>query len=525
MLKIYIDGKKYEVAEGSTILDACRQAGIEIPVMCYLDGCTHFTSCMVCVVKDVKSKRLIPSCSAPVVDDMEIEACTEEVREGRRVALELLLSEHLGDCEAPCHRICPAHMNIPQMLHQIAAGESVKALATVKRNIALPAVIGRICPAPCEKGCRRGRQDSPVSIRMSERYVADLDMDAGDPRLPECAQASGKQVAVVGAGPTGLSAAFYLQQMGHACTVFDDRGMPGGQLIDGVPEHLLPRDITAAEINIIRRTGVVFKQRQTLGKDITLDSLAGEYDAVVLALGFKELDELQPLGLDLSKNGIKVDKHSLTTNRRGVFAGGGVIGNGKTMAIRSLADGKAIAHSVDTFLSGHNPQGVQQLFNSAIGAVKKEELVEFMRGAADSARHEPADADCGFAKQEAVAEAERCLHCDCRKLKSCRLRSYSDEYDAHQNRYKGQERKPLRIIMQHPRVVYEPGKCIKCGICVRITGQTDEPLGMAFLKRGYDSEIGVPFNDSLEQGLTHSSEQCVKECPTGALAFVEGEEV
>ena len=164
MPRLTIDSREVQVPEGSTILEAARVLGIRIPTLCHLDGLEPSVSCFVCVVKVKGLAHLVPACATIARDAMEVESETEEVHEARRTALELLLSDHVGDCMAPCQLLCPAQMNIPVMNRQIAAGELEKAIVTVKRDIAIPAVLGRICPAPCEKGCRRAARDAAVSI-------------------------------------------------------------------------------------------------------------------------------------------------------------------------------------------------------------------------------------------------------------------------------------------------------------------------------------------------------------------------
>ena len=127
-MNMTINGKNVECGHGATILDAVRSIGIEVPTMCHIAGYPHFTSCMICVVKEATSGRLLPSCSAPAAAGMIIETDSDEVRHARRRALDLLLSEHVGDCEAPCQLTCPAHMNIPLMIRQIAAGKMREAI-------------------------------------------------------------------------------------------------------------------------------------------------------------------------------------------------------------------------------------------------------------------------------------------------------------------------------------------------------------------------------------------------------------
>ena len=197
-----IDGREVRAPAGATILEAAGRAGIAIPTMCFLEGRPPQTSCMVCVVKIEGRAHLAPACATRIEEGMAVANDTDEVREARRTAIELLLSDHVGDCVAPCHGLCPAQMEIPLMLAQIAAGNLRGAIATIKRDIALPAVLGRICPAPCEKGCRRGTRDAPVAICLLKRHAADVDLASETPYLPERRAATGKHVAVVGAGPS-----------------------------------------------------------------------------------------------------------------------------------------------------------------------------------------------------------------------------------------------------------------------------------------------------------------------------------
>ena len=109
MPRLTLDNRAVEVPPGSTVLDACRALGIAIPTLCHLEGFDPCTSCMLCVVKNRKTGRLIPSCTAPAQEGLEIETDSEEIGTARKTALELLLGEHLGDCEGPCRRVCPAH--------------------------------------------------------------------------------------------------------------------------------------------------------------------------------------------------------------------------------------------------------------------------------------------------------------------------------------------------------------------------------------------------------------------------------
>ena len=182
-INLKIDGKEISVAENTTVLDAASQIDIDIPNLCYFPGKDPFTSCMVCMVKDDLNDKLLPACSARVEDGMEVITDSEDVIEARKTALELLLSEHLGDCEAQCRMICPAYMNIPVMIRHIQEGNADLALKTIRENIPLSKTISLICPAPCEKGCRRKRHDRFVSIKNLERYAAFHDQPE-KPKIP-----------------------------------------------------------------------------------------------------------------------------------------------------------------------------------------------------------------------------------------------------------------------------------------------------------------------------------------------------
>jgi len=521
-MKITLNDKLVEVESGDSLLLAARRHGVDIPTMCWLDGYPHNTSCMICVVEDKQSGKLVPSCSASVQEGMVIETDNERVREFRKDTLDLLLSEHIGDCDAPCQRTCPALMDIPLMLRQIQAREWRAAIQTIKADIALPAVLGRICPAPCENGCNRGKHDQPVAICKLEQYVADRDL-ASAPWQAPCTPATGKTVAIVGAGPAGLAAAYYLQQFGHSCTVFDKNELPGGALRTAIPDDRLPKDVLDAEIAQIAKLGLTLKMRVALGKDISLDQLEKEFDAVVLTTGNMDEELYRSTGIETTKRGLKIDRRTLQTNRPGLFAGGSLVSSSQ-MAVRAVGHGKIIALSVNQFLSGREIVGRHKRFNSVMGRLQKGESSEFLKEASTAARVEPvAGLADGFNQAEAVDEALRCFHCDCRKQESCKLRLYSDIYGGDQGRYKVGLRKKFERHVQHDLVIFESGKCIKCGLCVQIAERAGERLGLTFINRGFDVKVAVPFAEALEKGLERVARDCAEACPTAAISLKIGE--
>ncbi|HUW17932.1 MAG TPA: FAD-dependent oxidoreductase [Sedimentisphaerales bacterium] len=517
MPRLTIDNRQVEVDDGATILDAGRKLGIEIPTMCFLEGCRPSTSCMVCVVKVGGWGRLVPACGAIAEDGMRIETDCQEVREARKAALELLLSEHVGDCMGPCQVTCPAGMNIPLMIRQIAAGELGEAIATVKRDIALPAVLGRICPAPCEKACRRAMFDEAVSICLLKRYAADVDLQSGKPYLPDCRARQDKRVAVIGAGPAGLAAAYYLAQEGFACTIFDEHEKPGGMLRYGVPREKLPIEVLEAEIAIIERLGVEFRGRTRIGTALSMTDLRKGFDAVFIAVGALKTGDLKWLGVEAGENGIVIQGKTYETSVAGVFAGGDAVRKRK-LTVRAVADGKEAAVAIAQSLSGQKLTGPAEVFNTRIGKLRDGEIERFVACASGAARLRPAQQGSGFVEGQAREESARCLHCDCRKAENCMLRRYAQDYEARARRYKSEL--PLFVQhLQHPDVIYEPGKCIRCGLCVQITSQAGEELGLTFIGRGFDVHVAVPFDHSIAEGLKRTASQCVEACPTGALAF------
>ena len=516
MPRLMIDNREVAVERGSTILDAAEKLGIAIPTMCFLKEYKPSTSCMICVVKVGGIESLMPACGTIAEEGMNVETRCDEVVEARKVALELLLSNHLGDCMGPCQVICPAGMNIPLMIRQIKAGRLKDAIVTVKQDIALPAVLGRICPAPCENGCRRAKFDEAVSICLLKRYVADVDLDSAKPYKPVCESKKGKRVAIIGAGPVGLSAAYYLLQKGYDCTIDDEHDKPGGMLRYSECLEKLGDEVLEKEIGLIEQLGADFVYQTKIGAKLSFEKLRRDFDAVFVAMGEIDSDKSECFGLETGQNGIKVNS-AYQTNVPGVFAGGDAVRKRK-LTVRSVGDGKEAAVAIEQFLSGKQVTGPQKKFNSRIGKLMEGEIDSFVLLADKSARLEPLCEEDGFVDEQARSEAGRCLHCDCRGADDCKLREFSQDYDARANRYKG-ERRLFSQQSGHPEIIYEAGKCIKCGLCIQIATEAEEELGLTFIGRGFDVKIDVPFDKSIAEGLTHVGYKCVEACPTAALAI------
>lgn len=521
MPTLKIDNREVSVEAGATVLDAARKLGIEIPTLCHRDGCTPNTSCLACVVRVNGAARLVPSCATKAADGMNVESETPDVKHARKTALELLLADHAGDCRAPCQNVCPAHMDIPTMIRLIAAGRYRQALEVVKEKIALPAALGRICPELCEKGCRRASMDEAVSICRLKRFVADTDLASPEPYLPSLAPASGKAVAIVGSGPAGLSAAYYLLQLGHAVVVYDEHELPGGPLRYALAPDKLPPEVVDAEVEIIRRLGAEFRCGVKVGAALSVADLRGQFDAVLLAVGEVDAAKAATLGVPLAGKGLKTDRHSMMTATPGLFAAGGAVSPSKH-AVRSVGEGRSASVAIDLFLRGMMPEAPHVAFTVRLGVLNDAEVAALTAGAGIQGRA-PGTVVAALDVPAAVTEADRCLGCDCGKLQGCDLRRWSMAYDASPTAYK-LERRPFERVDSHPLVRYEPGKCIACGLCVQIAERSREPLGLTFVGRGLAIRVAAPLNGAMSDALRTVAEECIAACPTGALCHKDGRE-
>lgn len=299
MINLTINGQKITAPAGSTILEAARQNGIYIPTLCYDEAVEVYGACGLCVVEAEGVPKLLRSCSAKAAEGMVVNTESDRVVKSRKIAMELLMSAHDGDCVAPCQLACPANTDCQGYVGLIANGEFDAALKLIKDKISLPASIGRVCPHPCEKACRRAKVEEPINIAQLKAFAADMDLN-GDAYVPECAEDTGKRVAIVGGGPAGLTAALYLRKLGHQVTVFDMMDKMGGMLRYGIPQYRLPKEILDSEIAVIEKTGVNLVNNVKFGRDITLDMLKSVNDAVILAPGAWKSTPMRVKGEEIS---------------------------------------------------------------------------------------------------------------------------------------------------------------------------------------------------------------------------------
>ncbi len=298
MIHLTINGKQITAPEGATILEAAKQNDIYIPTLCYDEAVEVYGACGLCVVEAEGIPKLLRSCSAKVSEGMVINTESERVVQSRKVAMELLMSAHDGDCVAPCQLNCPAHTDCQGYVGLIANGEYESALKLIKNKIPLPASIGRVCPHPCEKACRRKNVEEPINIAQLKAFAADMDLKANS-YLPDIMVRTGKKVAIIGGGPAGLTAAYYLNIMGHSVTVYDMMDKMGGMLRYGIPQYRLPKEVLDQEIALIEKSGVKLVNNVKLGKDFTINSLKENNDAVIVAVGAWQSSSMRTPGEDL----------------------------------------------------------------------------------------------------------------------------------------------------------------------------------------------------------------------------------
>ncbi|MDI6793931.1 MAG: FAD-dependent oxidoreductase, partial [bacterium] len=296
-IKFILNGKEVTAQGDKTILETAEAEGISIPTLCHDPNLEPFTSCFICVVEVEGRRGLVPSCATKITEGMIVRTNTEAVQRARKLCLELLLSDHYGDCLAPCQMACPAGIRVKEYVALIREGQYREAVRVIKENNPLPSICGRVCVRFCEDACRRNLVDEPVAINFLKRFAADYDLASetssqpASPSSPSSQSAirnpqSGHRVALIGAGPASLSAAYYLSLKEHTCTIFEALPKPGGMLRYGIPEYRLPKAVLDKEIQAITDLGTEIRTGQRLGEDFDLESLFDQgFEAAFLGIG------------------------------------------------------------------------------------------------------------------------------------------------------------------------------------------------------------------------------------------------
>lgn len=658
-ISMTLNGVKVQAMEGETILSVANRKGVFVPTLCALEGKPRLESCGVCAVKVEGNSNLVPACASRVSDQMVVWTDTPEVVKARKDALELLLSDHVGDCSAPCELTCPAGIDIPGFLRLIARSRFADALAVIERNVAFPGVLGRICPRYCEKACRRAIYDESLAICALKRFPADWCRVNGA-RINETVAPSGKRVGIIGGGFAGLSLAWFLMRDGHQCHVYERTALLGGAMRRFIPEFRLPAEVVDWESDVLAQKGLVIHTGAEISDADQLQELRSRYDAVCLATGAMRetrgvfpgsefcqdsltflseckseqarveqgsavvlgsgaasLDvcrclvrqgyssvtflqdntagagafyrdqvqdtqdegvlleigcsvrEVKPngdgrllceieqagerkaypatsvvfaghlendpgwlgnLGLHTTNFGVEVDAGTLQTNLEGVFATGSVVRPNRH-AVHCSDEARRVAVSVSRYLS--NASAVtRKTLNVRMTKMQEDDKRTFFddrkyqkragtgKMESSESRTSWGERDAGLSEKDAVPEAQRCLDCDCAAKERCLLRIHATDYGASSGVYQGQK-PPFARDSSHPDVVYESGKCIKCGRCIAVAEEHQAPVGLSYIGRGFDLRVAPPFERSLLDALGDLALKCVEVCPTGALSARE----
>ena len=244
---------------------------------------------------------------------------------------------------APCKAACPTHISVQGYVALIADGKYKEALKLIKQENPFPSVCGRVCTHPCETACKRAEVDEPVSIMYLKRFVADLDLNDETKYVPEIKEKKDKKVAIIGGGPAGLTAAYYLAIEGYRVTVFEAQPVAGGWLAIGIPEYRLPKDVLNAEIKTIEELGVDIKLNTKVGVDIAFDDIRKDYDAMFLGVGTHISSKLDIPGEDLGGvvhgidflKRVNLGEKVFLGNRVAVIGGGNVAMDAVRTALRT----------------------------------------------------------------------------------------------------------------------------------------------------------------------------------------------
>lgn len=346
-MKIRINNIAIEAEKDQTILEVAHKAGIVIPTLCHNGGLEHYSSCMVCMVRDKAKNSFIPSCSALVQDGMDIDASGEEVISLRKKAVSLLLTEHRAECEAQCRIVCPAGYNIPLMNRLLIAAKNDEAAELIRAEMAGEELKCITCKAFCENACRRKKIDTPVSIRNIRIFISR--------NLPEEAK-----------------------------------------------------------------------------------------------------DQVSPY---------------------------------------------------------YSEVDVRKRFSSRIGLLYDSEQQEWVKECRGNIVRHREISDYLLAS----AEAESCMHCDCRAADSCKLRDMAEMFELKDPKGKFVNAPIFKKISHKTGLIFENAKCIKCGLCVRVCKDSIEEPTLCFINRGFISIISEPLTVEFVDIPASVADKCIDICPTGAL--------
>ncbi len=313
---------------------------------------------------------------------------------------------------APCRTTCPAGVNVQGYVQLVGQGKYREAVQLIMERVPLPGVLGHVCPAFCESECLRSKRDSAISIRLLKKFAAEK-VNLEDIPLPFIEEKTGK-VAVIGSGPAGLTAAYYLRLKGYGVTILEALSDLGGMLRTGIPEQRLPRDVLDREIRNILRHGVQVETGKRLGRDFTLNDLRQQgFGAIFLAIGSKGTAKLEIPGIESGPRGrITADDATARTSAPDVFAAGDAV-SGLSTVIEAIAGAHKAVTSIDLYLRGEDPESVA-------GTEEKGQKISLDRSRVKYSKSSAAEKIPALSEDAAVSEAARCLNCGvCAECMEC----------------------------------------------------------------------------------------------------------
>ncbi|MGA2468681.1 MAG: FAD-dependent oxidoreductase, partial [Thermodesulfobacteriota bacterium] len=311
---------------------------------------------------------------------------------------------------SPCTATCPLHCNAQGYVALISQGKFKEALELVREKLPFPGILAYACAHPCERECKRIEEDHPISICHLKRFLVDHVEEPEFKFTPP--EENGKKIAIVGGGPSGLTAAYDLRKMGYTITLYESKNELGGLLIHGFPSYRLPRQVVEKDLSVIEKMGIEVRLNAQVGKDISPEMLSQSHDAIFIAGGIAGVESILHVFKDLKKTRrgtIQVNPISLETGAKGVFAGGDMV-TGPGTIVESMAHGRKAAISIDRYLRGEDllqgreSEGTQiSPLRSLLPYSKREErevLPDMVKPLGP-----------GLTPEEAMEEARRCLNC------------------------------------------------------------------------------------------------------------------
>jgi heterodisulfide reductase subunit A-like polyferredoxin len=310
----------------------------------------------------------------------------------------------------PCTATCPLHCNAQGYVALISQGKFKEALALVREKLPFPGILAYACSHSCERECKKIEEDRPISICNLKRFLVDTVEEPEFEFTPS--EERGQNVAIIGGGPAGLTAAFDLKKMGYRVTLFESRNELGGLLTHGFPSYRLPREVIEKDLSVIQKMGVDVRLNTEVGKDISSDALYQSFDAIFIATGPSSAESMTESlkGLKRTRRGtIRVDPLSLETGLKGVFAGGDLI-TGPGTIVESMAHGRRGAISIDRYLRGENLTQGREHEGRQVSPLRSV-LPDSKRDEREVLPNMVKPLGAGLTMEEAMEEAKRCLNC------------------------------------------------------------------------------------------------------------------